>query len=48
VTACHTLLAMEHAGLGRGRLYPGSWSQWSRDDGRPVATGPATERRAAR
>jgi thiosulfate/3-mercaptopyruvate sulfurtransferase len=37
VTACHTLLAMEHAGLGRGRLYPGSWSQWSRDDRRPVA-----------
>jgi thiosulfate/3-mercaptopyruvate sulfurtransferase len=39
VTACHNLLAMEHAGLGRGRLYPGSWSQWSRDERRPVATG---------
>lgn len=39
VSACHNLLAMEHAGLGRGRLYVGSWSQWSRDDTRPVATG---------
>jgi thiosulfate/3-mercaptopyruvate sulfurtransferase len=39
VTACHTLLVMEHAGLGPGRLYPGSWSQWSHDDSRPVATG---------
>jgi thiosulfate/3-mercaptopyruvate sulfurtransferase len=38
VNACHTLLAMEHAGLGRGRLYPGSWSQWSNDASRPVAT----------
>lgn len=34
VTACHNLLAMEHAGLGRGRLFPGSWSQWSRDPSR--------------
>lgn len=39
VTACHNLLAMEHAGLGLGRLYPGSWSQWSNTQGRPVATG---------
>lgn len=39
VTACHTLLAMEHAGLGRGRLWPGSWSAYSRDPSRPVATG---------
>ena len=29
VTACHNLLAIEHAGLGLGRLYPGSWSQYS-------------------
>jgi thiosulfate/3-mercaptopyruvate sulfurtransferase len=41
VTACHNLLALEHAGLGPGRLFPGSWSQWSRDPGRPVETGPA-------
>jgi thiosulfate/3-mercaptopyruvate sulfurtransferase len=39
VTACHNLLAMEQAGLGRGRLFPGSWSQWSRDPDRPVQTG---------
>jgi thiosulfate/3-mercaptopyruvate sulfurtransferase len=39
VTACHNLLAMERAGVGEGRLFPGSWSQWSADEGRPVATG---------
>ena len=39
VTACHNLIALEHAGLGRGRLYPGSWSQWANDPSRPVATG---------
>lgn len=36
VTACHNLLAMEHAGLGAGRLYPGSWSQYSADPDRPI------------
>jgi thiosulfate/3-mercaptopyruvate sulfurtransferase len=40
VTACHTLLALEAAGLPGGRLYPGSWSEWCRDPARPVATGP--------
>ena len=39
VSACHNLLAMEHAGLGRGRLFVGSWSQWSQSD-RPAAVGP--------
>ncbi len=39
VSACHNLLALEYAGLPRGRLYPGSWSQWSRDPERPAATG---------
>ena len=39
VTACHVLLALEAAGLEPGRLYPGSWSQWSADPGRPAATG---------
>jgi thiosulfate/3-mercaptopyruvate sulfurtransferase len=38
VTACHNLLAMEQAGLGPGRLFPGSWSQWSRDPARPAET----------
>ena len=38
VNACHTLLVMEHAGLGRGRLFPGSWSAWSNRADRPVAT----------
>ncbi|PTT81706.1 sulfurtransferase, partial [Pelomonas sp. HMWF004] len=42
VTACHNLLAMAHAGLGEplgGMLYPGSWSDWSGDPARPIATG---------
>lgn len=39
VTACHNLLAMEHAGLSGSRLYPGSWSEWSADPARPIATG---------
>jgi thiosulfate/3-mercaptopyruvate sulfurtransferase len=39
VTACANLLAMEHAGLRGARLYVGSWSEWSRDPKRPVATG---------
>jgi thiosulfate/3-mercaptopyruvate sulfurtransferase len=39
VSACVDLLALEAAGLGPGRLYPGSWSQWSADRGRPAATG---------
>ncbi len=39
VTACHNLLAMEQAGLVAGRLFPGSWSQWSRDPARPAETG---------
>ena len=41
VNACHTLLVMEHAGLGRGRLFPGSWSAWSNRPGLPIATGDA-------
>jgi len=39
VTACHNLLALEVAGLTGARLYPGSWSEWSSDPSRPVATG---------
>ncbi|MBC6368301.1 sulfurtransferase [Algoriphagus sp. AK58] len=32
VSACHTLLAMDYAGLGIPKLYVGSWSEWSRND----------------
>lgn len=32
VTACHTLLAMDYAGLEIPKLYVGSWSEWSRND----------------
>ena len=39
VTACHNLLAMSLVGIGRARLYPGSWSEWSSDPSRPIATG---------
>jgi thiosulfate/3-mercaptopyruvate sulfurtransferase len=39
ITACLDLLAMEVAGLGRGRLYVGSWSGWISDLDRPIATG---------
>jgi thiosulfate/3-mercaptopyruvate sulfurtransferase len=37
VTACHNLLALEHAGMTGARLYPGSWSEWSSDPSRPIA-----------
>jgi thiosulfate/3-mercaptopyruvate sulfurtransferase len=39
VTACHNLLALEHAGLHGAKLYAGSWSEWSSDPKRPVETG---------
>jgi thiosulfate/3-mercaptopyruvate sulfurtransferase len=32
VTACHTLLALEEAGVTSASLYVGSWSEWSRND----------------
>ena len=41
VTACHNLLALEHAGLPGARLFPGSWSEWSSRPDRPIATGGA-------
>lgn len=40
VTACHLLLAMEHAGKHGARLYAGSWSEWIRNPQRPIATDP--------
>ena len=39
VTACHNLLALEHAGLKGAKLYAGSWSEWSADPSRPVERG---------
>lgn len=38
VSACHNLLAMEIAGLPGAKLYVGSWSEWSADPNRPIAT----------
>ncbi|MET9484153.1 sulfurtransferase [Streptomyces sp. NPDC006638] len=39
VSGAHEVLAMEIAGH-RAALYAGSWSEWSSDESRPVATGP--------
>ncbi|MBV8519495.1 MAG: sulfurtransferase [Acidobacteria bacterium] len=35
VTACHTLLALEAAGLHGASLYVGSWSEWCRNEELP-------------
>ncbi|HEY9000433.1 MAG TPA: sulfurtransferase [Mucilaginibacter sp.] len=37
VTACHTLLGMDYAGITGPKMYVGSWSEWSRRD-LPIAT----------
>jgi thiosulfate/3-mercaptopyruvate sulfurtransferase len=37
VTAAHTIAALRIAGIDAA-LYPGSWSQWSSHENRPVAT----------
>ena len=39
VSANPNLIAMELAGLGRSRLFAGSWSEWSSDPARPVEKG---------
>ncbi|WP_425955000.1 sulfurtransferase [Xylanimonas sp. McL0601] len=39
VTAAHEAAALAATGI-EASLYPGSWSQWSNDPTRPVATGP--------
>lgn len=41
VTATHDVLALEIAGWPGAAIYPGSWSEWSRDPERPVAKGDA-------
>ncbi|WP_069386908.1 sulfurtransferase [Cellulosimicrobium cellulans] len=40
VTAAHEVAALATLGV-EAALYPGSWSQWSNDPARPVATGAA-------
>ena len=37
VTAAHNILAIARAGLGRTRLYAGSWSEWITNAARPIA-----------
>ena len=39
ITACHNLLALALCGLGPGRLYPGSWSEYAKIYDRPLETG---------
>ncbi|MFS8202394.1 sulfurtransferase [Streptomyces sp. CWNU-52B] len=39
VSGAHEVLALAVAGIPAA-LYVGSWSEWSQDEGRPVATGP--------
>lgn len=38
VTACHTLFAMELAGITDVGLYVGSWSEWINQDSAAIAT----------
>ncbi|WP_312392847.1 rhodanese-like domain-containing protein [Chryseobacterium sp.] len=37
VTACHTILALHYAGFDIPNLYIGSWSEWSRREGKEIA-----------
>ncbi len=39
VSAGQNLLALAHSGLGDGRLYVGSWSEWITDPERPIEQG---------
>jgi len=38
VTACHTILALSYAGFDTVGLYVGSWSEWSRREGKAIIT----------
>ena len=40
VTAAHDIFALYLAGRTNALLYEGSWSDWSSDPTRPIATGP--------
>ncbi len=42
MASAHTVLALATAGID-ARVFPGSWSQWSRTPGRPVAVGPTPD-----
>ena len=46
VTAPHAILALEVAGMPGAALYAGSWSEWIRDEGRPVERGEPQQARA--
>ncbi|WP_449388926.1 sulfurtransferase [Chryseobacterium lineare] len=37
VTACHTILALDYVGFNIPSLYVGSWSEWSRREGKQIA-----------
>jgi thiosulfate/3-mercaptopyruvate sulfurtransferase len=39
VSACANLIALEHAGFTKTKLFVASWSGWSADGSNPVATG---------
>jgi len=39
ISACHNLLTVAHVGLKPGKLYVGSWSEWSQFDELPKETG---------
>ena len=39
VTACHLAITGVEAGLPEPRLYVGSWSEWIRDEKRPIGLG---------
>lgn len=38
VTACHLVISARLAGRSTPRLYVGSWSEWIRDDSRPITS----------
>ena len=47
VTACHLVLSAVRAGRPVPRLYVGSWSEWIRDENRPIAGGDGGSKPAA-
>ena len=39
LSACHNLLTMAHLGMKPGKLYVGSWSEWSQFEDLPKVSG---------